>query len=204
MEIKRLKTEFMDSNVFVIVQGGHALIIDSGAKLEEVKKAVGSAKVVALLLTHAHFDHCYYSLDYAKEFNCKIYMNENGKKIASSAKSNYSEDGFAITDFSAFHFLSGDGQLDLSPFKVEYYSTAGHSPCSTCYKVGEEFFTGDTLFSNGIGRTDLIGSSKEDMIKSLDKLSRMFFATAHSGHGEDSDFSRQKRNITLFKRFLTR
>ncbi len=204
MEINRLKAEYMDANVFVIIENDNALIIDSGAKLEDVKKVVGSRKVLATLITHGHFDHCYYALDYAKEFNCKVFMNENGKEIASNAKSNYAENGFTIKDFSNVELLSGDGELNILPFKVKYYSTAGHSPCSTCYKIGEDLFSGDTLFSNGIGRTDLIGSNKEDMIKSLDKLSKISFQTAHSGHGDDSDYSRQKRNITLFKRFLTR
>ncbi len=204
MEIKRLKAEYMDANVFVIIENDNALIIDSGAKLEDVKKVVGSRKVLATLITHGHFDHAYYADAYAKEFGCPIYIHNNGKATLSSPESNYAEDGFVINDFSNFKFLEDSGELNLPPFKVKYFSTKGHSKCSICYQIGEDLFAGDTLFSNGIGRTDLVGSSKVEMIKSLDKLSSLTFATTHSGHGEDSDFARQKRNIALFKRFLTR
>ena len=203
MEIKKIVSEFMESNVFVLKKDGFAIIIDAGAKLQEVQKAVGSAKVLAVLLTHAHFDHCFYANEYAKIFNCPIFMHEEGQQIASDPQKNYGEN-FAISDFSNFHLFSGDCRLTLPPFDVEVITTAGHSPCSTCYKIQNHLFAGDTLFSNGIGRTDLIASDKNAMIASLDKLSKIDFDVVYSGHGDESDYARQQRNVTLFKRFLSR
>ncbi len=203
MEIKKILGEFMDSNVFILIKDGSAIIIDAGAKIETVKEAVGNAKVKAVLLTHAHFDHCYYANEYANKFDCPIYMHEAGKEVASDPQKNYGET-FYINNFDNFKLFDKDCLLKLSPFDVDVITTAGHSPCSVCYKIEKHLFTGDTLFSNGIGRTDLIGSSKKAMIASLDKLSRIEFEIAFSGHGDDSDYARQKRNITLFKRFLSR
>lgn len=203
MENKKILGQFMDSNIFVLIKDNSALIIDAGAKIEDVKNAVGNAKVQSVLLTHGHFDHCYYANDYAKEFNCPIYMHKAGKEIASDPQKNYGET-FYIDNFDNFKLFDKDFKLNLSPFDVDVITTAGHSPCSVCYKIENLLFAGDTLFSNGIGRIDLIGSDKNDMINSLDKLSRVEFETAFSGHGDDSDYARQKRNIALFKRFLSR
>ncbi len=203
MEIKKLIGEFMDANVFVLIKDDSVLIIDAGAKIEDVKNAVGNAKVQAVLLTHGHFDHCYYANVYAKEFNCPIYMHKAGKEIASDPQKNYGET-FYIDNFNNFKYFDRDCVLNLKPFNVEVITTAGHSPCSVCYKIENQLFAGDTLFSNGIGRTDLIGSDKPAMIASLDKLSKVSFETAYSGHGDESDYARQTRNINLFKRFLLR
>ena len=65
-------------------------------------------------------------------------------------------------------------------------------------------FEGDTLFANGIGRLDLISSSKADMIKSLNKLEKIDFDLCYSGHGEISNKNQQLRNIKIYKQFLQR
>lgn len=192
-----------DANVFVVKDGGSAVVIDCGARVEDVKKAVGGAKVVAVLLTHGHYDHSEFAEQYAHEFACQVYMHKNAVDTASNVDSAYGE-GEYLKNFDYAKLLSGDGTLSLPPFAIEYFSTPGHSHCSMCFKIGDHLFAGDTLFDNGIGRTDLISSSRADMISSLDKLSRITFTIAHSGHGADSDYNRQSRNIALMKRFLSR
>ena len=77
MEIKRIISKILDSNTFVISKGDKAIIIDAGANLEDVKNEINNKKVLGIFLTHAHYDHVFYCLDYAKEFDCKIYANKN-------------------------------------------------------------------------------------------------------------------------------
>ncbi len=203
MEIKRLVSGNLSSNVFIIKKDYERLIIDSGADLESVKKEVGKNKVLALLLTHGHYDHAMYALDYAKEYGCKIYASvEAAAELVDPAK-NYGET-FKIDHFEDFVFLKGDGSLKLGSFEIEYISTQGHCKSCNCFKIDDQLFAGDTLFENGIGRTDLFGSSKSDMIKSLEKLDEQNFAFCHSGHGDSTDCLRQKRNIKAYLRFLKR
>ncbi|MBO5344794.1 MAG: MBL fold metallo-hydrolase, partial [Clostridia bacterium] len=70
--------------------------------------------------------------------------------------------------------------------------------------IGDTLFAGDVLFENGIGRVDLIGSSKNDMIDSLGKLEHISYDKVLSGHGEESNKEKQRKNLTIYKRFLTR
>ena len=203
MKLKIVTGEYLDANIYILSENGKAIIIDSGAKLNDIKNAVGKNKVLGVLLTHGHYDHALYALDYSKEFDCPIFIHKSGKEVLLDPKKNYGET-FYIDNFTNFKFLEGDGILILDEIKIEYFSTAGHSPCGMCYLINGDLFAGDTLFDNGIGRTDLNGSDKEQMLLSLEKLSALNFNNVYSGHGASSDATRQKRNIQVHIRFLKR
>ena len=63
----------INSNTFVASEGGSVLIIESGAEVDKVLKALDGRKPNAILLTHEHYDHIFHISDYIKEFNCPIY-----------------------------------------------------------------------------------------------------------------------------------
>ena len=74
--------------------------------------------------------------------------------------------------------------------------TPGHSPGQVCLYSEEEkvIFTGDALFQGSIGRTDLPGSSEEDMAGSLEKLAQLpDDVEAYPGHGEPTTMALEKR-----------
>ncbi|MEK9169270.1 MAG: MBL fold metallo-hydrolase, partial [Patescibacteria group bacterium] len=80
-------------------------------------------------------------------------------------------------------------KLQVTSFKLQILSSPGHTPGSCCFYFPEEnsLFTGDTLFKEGIGRTDLSYSSKDDLKKSLKKIFELPKETiVYSGHGEDT------------------
>ncbi len=203
MELRKLTSFFLDSNTFVLSNGGECLIIDAGAELDEIKEVVGKRKVVGLLLTHGHYDHAYYALDVANFFDCTIYAHKNAEVTLSDPKKNYGET-FAITDFSRFKFFSNEEKLKIGSFDVSAISLPGHSKCSCGYIVGDIFFAGDTLFSQGVGRTDLFGGSKGELLNSLKKIQTLEFTIVASGHGANSTKQLEQRNLQIFIRFLSR
>ncbi len=196
--------QYLDANVHIYEKNGEVLIIDCGASVNKVKELVGSNKVIGILLTHGHFDHSCYCLEYSKEFGVKIYANENIVKTLSSGDAIYSEDKSTINDFSNFVFLSGDGKIEIGNFIVSYYHSPGHSICCECYLIDGNLFAGDVLFDRSIGRTDLINSDKNQMYDSLCKLENVVFDTVYSGHGDENNYAQQMKNIKVYKRFLTR
>ena len=203
MKIFKLISNFLQSNTFVLQKDNEALIIDAGTELNKVKEVVGDKKVVAVLLTHGHYDHAYYCNEYSKEFNAPIYINRNGKTALSDPKYNYGET-FKIEDFSSFKFLEGDGKLTLGNFEIEYIYTPGHSNCLNSYLIDNALFVGDCIFRDGIGRTDLITSNNDDMLESLKKLCSLQYEMCYSGHYEDSDYARMNKNSNVYIRFLSR
>ena len=202
MKITQIVSEELDSNVFVCQNEKLTFIVDCGATLDKVREAV-KGKVSAIFLTHGHYDHAKYALEYAKAFGCKIYANKNIAEILPDPAKNYGEN-FSTQDFSNFIFLEGDGSVVIDGQQIKYFHCPGHSKCCNCFLIDDDFFTGDVLFAQGIGRTDLFGGSKAQMLASLQKLQNVPFERAHSGHGPDSSKAEQEKNIKVFLRFLSR
>jgi len=71
-----------------------------------------------------------------------------------------------ISTSQVFAHESGD-TIDIGRFTVEVLHTPGHTPGSCCFKVEKALFSGDTLFVQGCGRTDLEGGDSDKMFNTL-------------------------------------
>lgn len=203
MQIERILSHHLDSNTYVVSAENECLIIDAGAEIEDVLEKVGTKKVVGILLTHGHFDHAYNLDEYAERFSCKIYASRIAKINLIDPAKNYGEN-FAISDFSRFVWLDGDSKFSLGSFDISSYSLPGHSKCCTGYLIDGTLFAGDVLFEKGVGRIDLHDSDKREMFCSLQKLTTIPFSQVAGGHGEMSTAEWQKRNISVFIKYLSR
>ncbi len=201
---QRLVSKLIDSNVFVYENNDKVLIFDGGAELEDVKKAVGNKKVVAVFLTHGHYDHSFFALEYAKAFACKIYASQFAKEYLQDSEKNYSEGKFAVSDFSDFVFLKGDGKISLCDLEIHYFQLGGHSKSDMAFLVKDEVFVGDVLIGRDMGRIDLYGGDKNEMIKSLKRLLDCKYTTMHSGHGQDNTKFQEDKVAKLWLKFLNR
>lgn len=204
MSIKKIISNLLESNTFIIEKNNSIIIVDCGCDLQKVKKEVGNKKVLAIFLTHGHFDHSAYCNDYAKEFSCQIYTSENIKTTLSDKIAIYSEDYSTIEDFSNFKFVKDGEVVDLGDFQVKCYEFQGHSPCCMGYIVEKNLFAGDFVFAKSFGRVDLKNGNKNQMIFSLDKLKGLDFTKIYSGHGEESNKNDFLYHVDVFKKFLSR
>ena len=202
--IERIVSDLISSNVFVLSKNDSCIIIDAGAKIDSVKKAVGDKKVEGIFLTHGHYDHSARVMDYIHEFGTTVYASEFTKEYLQNSAYNYSEGKFAVSDFSNFKFLSGNGCLELPSFSVQFHQLGGHSKSDMMFKVGDDIFVGDVLIGRDMGRIDLYGGSKEKMSESLKFLQEVEYETMHSGHGNDNDKKTQDKVANLWLRFLSR
>lgn len=203
MKIEKIVSNHLDSNTFVVSENDECLIVDAGAEIEDMAKLIGGKKVVGILLTHGHFDHAFNIIAYAKRFCCNIFASKLAKANLADPQKNYGED-FLITDFSQFVWIDDGCEFSLGNFLIKAYSLPGHSKCCTGYLIEDVLFAGDVLFSQGIGRIDLHDSSRQDMLNSLQKLTTVPFSQVASGHGEMSTAAEQKRNISVFIKYLSR
>ena len=204
----RLIGDIYDSNVFVEDIGDEKYIVDAGVNFNKLKQVVKDINVSALFLTHGHFDHAYFAMDYSENLEIKIYASDKIKEYLEDPKKNYSTDfdcePMKITDFSNFVLLHGDGKLAIGNIEVKYYQLGGHSKSDMCFLIGEDLYVGDLIVGRGIGRMDLHGGDKQEMIKSLKKLSALKYTTMHCGHGEDLTKNMADKVITTYLKFLTR
>ena len=201
----RIVGDIYESNVFITK---NTLIVDAGANLEKLEKCLAGCKVGGVLLTHGHFDHMYFAMDYAQKYGVKIYASVKIEEYLREPKKNYSTDfdgmELKIDDFSNFVLLHGDGEFSAQNVKVKYFQLGGHSKSDMCFLVGDDLYVGDTIIGRGIGRMDLYGGSKQDMLESLKKISALSYKTMHCGHGEDLTKEMADKVIATYIRFLSR
>lgn len=193
MRITKYSLGELQANCYFLIEDKNCLIIDPADDasfiLEELQRQ--QLNLVGMLATHGHFDHVGAVGEIQLSLNVPLYI--------------FKEDQFLINRLgeTAKHFLGYDPHFvkpitvkyltvinfQISNFKFKILSTPGHTPGSCCFYFKNEnaLFTGDTLFKEGIGRTDLSYSSKNDLKTSLKKIFELPRETiVYSGHGEET------------------
>lgn len=202
MKVNKCVSKFLDSNTFIVIKNGEAIIIDAAADLQDVVEAVEGNRVLGIFLTHGHYDHSFYVLEYVKKFKCPVFGGKGICKVVKNPDYNYGNN-FSI-DLKKANEIEEDCKITCGGIEVKAYLTKGHSECSMSYQIEDDFFAGDTVFHKGIGRTDLITSDNQQMFESLKKINQLNFKALHSGHGSDSTREEQDRNLATYIKFLNR
>ena len=204
MKIIKLISNLLQSNTYIIEKNNQVVIIDCGCQVEKVKQVVEDKKVLAVLLTHGHYDHSAYCNDYAKEFGCNIYASEKIGGTLTDKIAIYSENYSTIKDLSSFKYVKNEQNFKLGSFEILCYEFPGHSPCSIGFLIDKNFFVGDFLFEKSFGRIDLKNGNREEMLKSFDRFEKVDFEKVFSGHGEESLKIDQINHLKVFRKFLGR
>lgn len=174
MEINKVVTGYLDENCYIISKDNNCLIVDPGDDYPDILKAVGDKKVLAVLITHSHFDHIGALRNFLVKRSIRIFK-----------KSNLEEKEYEIGDFK---------------FKCIY--TAGHSKDSVTFYFEEDkaMFIGDFIFKESIGRTDLPGGSDSEMRESIKKiLSYPDDTKLFPGHDDETTLGYEKENNPYLK-----
>ena len=88
-------------------------------------------------------------------------------------------------------------RLEFGEVCLEIIHTPGHTPGSICVRVGDSLFTGDTLFRQGVGRTDLGAGDQGKLADSLKKLMMLDDnLMVYPGHGSATDIGYERKNNT--------
>lgn len=162
----------LGTNCYIIYDDVNALIVDPGGEPEKVIDFLDENKLLpqAILLTHAHFDHIGGVDMLRKHFKLDVYLHEAEENWLGDPSLNRSTSFMrreVIT--SAPEHLLKPGRMQLASFSFEVIHTPGHSPGSVSFIFPEAHFvvSGDVLFEQGIGRTDLPGGDMHQLVTSI-------------------------------------
>jgi hydroxyacylglutathione hydrolase len=203
LKINQMELGPIQTNCYIISNDAkECLIFDPG---EEADKVIGFLQKkqlapIAILLTHAHFDHIGAVDALRDQYGIPAYLHKLEKDWLSKPGLNGSGKYAMVPDYrlkDADILLDDEKQLDIGGFKMDVFHTPGHSPGSLSYSFGEEGFAivGDTLFRGSIGRTDLVDGSEKKLLKSINDslLTLPEHMILYPGHGPETTPEQEKR-----------
>lgn len=185
---------------------GEAVIIDCGVYYPSERRhlleyiAKEQLKPVRLLLTHAHHDHIYGNDLILEHFGLLPEVHEADKDIMLHMlplriKEVFGEN-YPFTIPMPENYLHSGELIAFGNHQLKAIHTPGHSPGSVVFHCWEEkvAFTGDTLLSMNIGRTDFPGGDREQMAESLELIARRLVddTVIYPGHGKKSIMRHEK------------
>jgi hydroxyacylglutathione hydrolase len=153
----------------------NTFIIDPGGSVPLIRSIILKHELIpeAILLTHGHFDHVG-AVDELCDFlekPPKIMIHKSDEDFCRNADKSAARFGIKMASMtsSITQYLTNEMVIRLDETEIFVIHTPGHSKGSCCFYIPDEkiLISGDTLFQEGIGRTDLPGGNYEELINSI-------------------------------------
>jgi glyoxylase-like metal-dependent hydrolase (beta-lactamase superfamily II) len=217
--IKHQVTGPIETNCYLIYDSKtlEAALIDVGDDIDTLMQFIEEygLDIKYILCTHGHLDHVYavpgmlgkfpeaksviHKLDYDDLFTQGEWALENlDAETLEWFRSDPDLSKFFDFDPATFGepdiFIEDERELPLGNFTIRAIHTPGHSPGSVCYFVDGKLFSGDCLFYRTVGRTDVQNSSREDQIRSVQRLYKTLpdSTPVYPGHMQFTDILSEK------------
>ena len=156
-------------NCYILSIGNDCLVVDPGDEYFKIKRCIGDKNVLAVLITHKHFDHIGALDDLLNDYNVSILNFEN---------------------------IEFEKKIHIGKFNFEILLTRGHSCDSVTYYFYEEniMFVGDFIFKGSIGRTDFEDGNVDEMVNSIEKIKKYSDSIVlYPGHGDSTTLGYEKK-----------
>jgi len=199
MKIKKIVVGPIDVNCYLISTDSKLYVVDPGSDankvISQIKKEGKSLD--AILLTHGHIDHISAVKEVSEAFdNAPVYLHKDGNDLYLNPNNSMMpffppivNPVIPVSEFEATEF--------------ETIHTPGHSRGSVCFYFMEEavLFSGDTLFCESIGRTDLPGGDYNEILVSIRKKILILpeNTKVYPGHGSSSSIKNEKKYNPFLK-----
>lgn len=202
MILKQFVLGFLENNNYLLIDDGlngdkEAVLIDATQESADIENAINEsgAKLKYILLTHGHFDHIMAVDSFRNKYGAKVLMHASDKPVIAdtfriAAEFNMGDKPVPKID----EYINENSVINFGQKEIKVIHTPGHTAGGVCFLVDNKLFTGDTIFFESVGRTDLltgsfsqIKSSIEEKIFTLDDNIEIY-----PGHGRSSTVGWEK------------
>lgn len=198
VEIMRFALGQLRSNCYIVSEHGEALIIDPGYESDDVIQYIqkNMLTVEGIYLTHGHPDHVGGVKQIKQMYQTKVYAPLKDKIWM--GKSSYNQIGYEIP---VDEYVQHGNTFHMIGRTWKVYDTPGHSQGSTVLFTQGVLFTGDTLFYESIGRTDIPLSDFNHIKKSIENIYDWFHedTICYPGHGRSTNIGHEKKHNPFVK-----
>lgn len=199
--IKQFVLGPIEDNNYLLVdeKSKEAVLIDCTEPSSEIDNTLAQlgANLKYILLTHAHFDHVLGVNHFKEKYNCEVLLHKDDKDLMDSIKEfakNFNLGDVEVQTIDKY-LVEGDC-VKFGSQEIKVLHTPGHTQGGACYLIDDKIFTGDTLFYNSVGRTDLPGGNfnqlKSSIINKLFTLEKEI--TVYPGHGPKTTIGFEKEH----------
>lgn len=209
IEVHRLTVGALQENTYAVVNNNkEALIIDPGSESDKIIQWIrkNEWQPQAILLTHAHFDHIG-ALDGVRDaFGIEAYVHPLEQSFLTDPALNLSKWGdTGLTQRPAEHVWDSFGEKTIANFSFKVVHIPGHSPGHVIYIFEDSEFviSGDVVFRQGIGRTDLPKGSYFDLMQGIAReiMTLPVSYKLYPGHGSPTTIAQEKSDNPYFEVF---
>jgi hydroxyacylglutathione hydrolase len=206
LTVKSFEFSPIQENTYILYnEFNECIIIDPGcyydAEKEEMVAFITQNKLnpKMLLNTHCHLDHVFGNKMVAEKYGLTLQIHQNEKQVLDFAPTSGLMYNIPFDNYEGdFIYLNEGDSIFLGEDKLSILLTPGHSPGSLSFYCAKNNFviSGDVLFKNSVGRSDLPGGNHNQLIKSIkEKLLVLPVQTiVYSGHGPATTIGEEEKN----------
>ena len=195
INVKKFIVGPLQTNCYVITLNGskEAFVIDPGFPDKSILEYIrnNNLEVKCIVNTHGHADH----IAGNAQLGYPVFIHEKDKDYLSNSMLNLSFlAGFAVEGSVADTLLQEGDTIMLGDVGFEVIHTPGHTPGGICLKGNTMLFSGDTLFFEGIGRSDCPGGDNAAILASIEKKLLILDDTlkVFPGHGPETSIGHER------------
>ncbi len=196
--LKAIVNDFSE-NTYIIHNQTEAYIIDPGSNYPTMKAYLEDNQLTlkGALLSHGHYDHISGLNDLLRSYDVPIYIHESERDFLYDPNLNLStfmEKRFKLGDKHHVRTLKGGENLSLGHTKIHILNTPGHTRGGLSFRYKNKLFSGDLLFKETIGRTDLPTGDQKVLIESVKTLLKTYppNTVVYPGHGHFTTLAHEK------------
>ncbi|HIJ86513.1 MAG TPA: MBL fold metallo-hydrolase [Desulfuromonadales bacterium] len=192
----------LEVNCYIVgcEQSREGIVVDPGGNVEKIAAIVSrhGLKIHTIINTHGHFDHLGGNRQALSDFGARLLIHQADAPMLSKSAEvarMYGMPGDKSPEADAY--LVDGMEVLFGTCRLKVLHTPGHTlgGCCLYFEAEHKVITGDTLFADSIGRTDLPGGSHEQLLNAI--RTKLFTlpddVIAYPGHGPETTIGHEKR-----------